>query len=361
MILFVGENDKGYFVPEIAEKYDEKCSFSGFVSDLESLSKRILQGSYSTVILHLPSLVIMDYQNIGNFCKNIAIANGNIRLVVMAEGYNINSKIIQAAIGAGVRFFMLGVNAATLKKELSDALGDKTNIEEIFGQLPTENQRDKRKDEIESSFTSSKTVAVIGSMHRIGTTTQALQIVKHLILSGFTACYIQLNNSNYVQSVGEFYTDAVVDDNIGLVKYQNLEMYYRQERISDILSKNYNYYVYDFGSIQDIGFTLVQYLEKDIKIVVCGSKSNELPHMQNVLKIISSSEYIFSFTSENDQKEILGWMEDKKPHTYFSGYVPDPFSYSPTPFYDKIIKPAKSETPTEKKGFSLFGWRKYGK
>ena len=44
MILFVGENDKGYFVPEIAEKYDEKCSFSGFVSDLESLSKRILQG-----------------------------------------------------------------------------------------------------------------------------------------------------------------------------------------------------------------------------------------------------------------------------------------------------------------------------
>ena len=240
MILFVGENDKGYFVPEIAEKYDEKCSFSGFVSDLESLSKKILQCSYSTVILHLPSLVIMDYQNIGNFCKNIAIANGNIRLVVMAEGYNINSKIVQAAIGAGVRFFMLGVNATTLKKELSDALGDKTNIEEIFGQLPTENQRDKRKDEIESSFTSSRTVAVIGSMNRIGTTTQALQIVKHLILSGFTACYIQLNNSNYVQSVGEFYTDAVVDDRMGLVKYQNLEMYYRQERISDILSKNYN-------------------------------------------------------------------------------------------------------------------------
>ena len=220
-----------------------------------------------------------------------------------------SSKIIQAAIGAGVRFFMLGVNAATLKKELSDALDDKTNIEEIFGQLPTENQRDKKKDEIESSFTSSKTVAVIGSMHRIGTTTQALQIVKHLILSGFTACYIQLNSSNYVQSAGEFYTDAVVDDNIGLVKYQNLEMYYRQELISDILSKNYNYYVYDFGNIQDMGFTLVQYLEKDIKIVVCGSKSNELPHMQNVLKIISSSEYIFSFTSENDQKEILGWME----------------------------------------------------
>ena len=63
MILFVGENDKGYFVPEIAQKYDEKCSFSGFVSDLENLSKKILQCSYSTVILHLPSLVIMDYQN----------------------------------------------------------------------------------------------------------------------------------------------------------------------------------------------------------------------------------------------------------------------------------------------------------
>ena len=363
MILFVGENDKGYFVPEIAEKYDEKCSFSGFVSDLDNLTKSILKGSYSTVILHLPSLVIMDYQNIGNFCKNISIANGNIRLVVMAEGYNINSKIIQSAIGAGVRFFMLGVNASTLKKELSNALDGKTNIEEVFGQIPTENQRGKKKDEIKSSFTSSKTIAVVGSMHRIGTTTQALQIAKHLILSGFTACYIQLNRSNYVQSVGEFYTDSVVDNSIGLVKYQNIEIYYKQEKIADILAKNYDYYIYDFGSISDKGFTLAQYLEKDIKIAVCGAKSNELPCIQTVLELISNTNanYIYSFVSESDQKDILELMQDKKSHTYFSGYVPDPFSYSPNSFYDKIIKPVKPESPAEKKKFSLFGWRKYGK
>ena len=51
MILFVGEEDKGWFVPEIAEKKNEKCEYSGFVSSLEELSKRILQGSFSAVIL----------------------------------------------------------------------------------------------------------------------------------------------------------------------------------------------------------------------------------------------------------------------------------------------------------------------
>ena len=239
MILFVGEQDKGWFVPETAEKKNEKCEYSGFVSSLEELSKRILQGSFSAVILHLPSLVIMDYQNIGKFCKNLMIANGNIQIIVMAEGYNINSQIVQAAIAAGVRFFMLGTNASMLKNELTDALDGKTNIETVFEQLPTEDQRDRKKNEIESSFASSRTIAVAGSQHRIGTTTQALQIVKHLILEGHTACYIQLNSSDYVQKVGEFYTDAILNEDTGLVTYQNLEMYYKQERIADILAKNY--------------------------------------------------------------------------------------------------------------------------
>ena len=90
------------------------------------------------MILHLPSLVIMDYQNIGKFCKNLMIANGNIRIIVMAGGYNINFQIVQAAIAVGIRFFMLGTNASMLKRELSDALVGKTNIDEIFDQLPTE-------------------------------------------------------------------------------------------------------------------------------------------------------------------------------------------------------------------------------
>ena len=132
-------------------------------------------------------MVIMDYQNIGKFCKNLMIANGNIRIIVMAEGYNINSQIIQAAIAAGVSFFMLGTNAGMLKNELLDALDGKTNIEAVFEQLPTEDQRDKKKNEIENVFSSAKTIAIAGSMHRIGTTTQALQIVKHLILKGYTA------------------------------------------------------------------------------------------------------------------------------------------------------------------------------
>ena len=365
MILFVGEQDKGWFVPETVEKKNEKCEYSGFVSSLEELSKTILQGSFTAVVLHLPSIVIMDYQNIGKFCKNLMIANGNIRIVVMAEGYNINFRIIQAAIAAGVSFFMLGTNAGMLKNELLDALDGKTNIEAVFEQLPTEDQRDKKKNEIENVFSSAKTIAIAGSMHRIGTTTQALQIVKHLILEGYTACYIQLNASDYVQRIAEFYTDSVHNEDAGRVSYQNLEMYYKKEKIADILTKNYDYYIYDFGSMLDNEFTLVQYLEKDVRIIVCGSKANELSFIQPVLELVSAAgaEFVFSFTSEADRRDILKLMEEQQKHTYFSGYIPDPFSYEPSSkeIYSDIIRHDKSKkAETQKQKFRIFSRRKKG-
>ena len=168
-----------------------------------------------------------------------------------------------------------------------------------------------------------------------------------------------------MQKVGEFYTDAILNEDTGLVTYQNLEMYYKKERIADILARNYDYYIYDFGCISDKEFTLVQFLEKDIRIAVCGSKANELPYIQSVLELmnISTAEYIFSFTGEADRKDISELMEDKQKHTFFSGYIPDPFSYNPSSkeIYSAIIKPEKAkESDSPKHRFKLFGRRKKG-
>lgn len=364
MILFASEQERGYFVPEVAQKYNEQSEFSGFVSSLDELAKQILKGSYSMVILHLPTLVIMDYKNIGNFCKNIYIANSEIRIVVMAEGYNINSQIIQASIGSGVRFFMLGTNPSMLKSELSDAIQGKTNIEEIFNQLPTENLRDSKKTEINESYKTSKTIAVAGSMHRIGTTTQALQIVKYLLLNGFKACYIQMNSSEYVQSAKNYYVGTIIDEETGKITYQSVDMFYKKEKIADILTPHYDYYVYDFGCMLNSSeSSIVQFLEKDIRIIVCGSKANEIQNFQGVTDLTgtSSVEYIFSFTSQSDQNDILELMEDKKNHTYFCGYIPDPFSYNPecNDSFDRIIKPEKVKKEPEKKHrFALFHYKK---
>ena len=367
MIYFVGEQEKGYFIPDVAQKVNETYDFSGFVSDLDILTKNILSAAYQYVILHLPSLVVMDYTNIVSFCRNLMIANGNIRIIVMAEGYNINSKIIQAAISANVRYFMLGTNSSQLKQELTDAINGKSSIEKIFDTLPTDEQKNKRKSEIEESFIGSRTIAVAGAQSRIGTTTQALQIVKHLLLQGFTACYIQLDSSDYVRKIAEFYFDAIDIPDEGLIQYQNIDMYYKQELITDILAKNYDYYVYDFGNVLDKDFTLMQFLEKDTKIIVCGSKANELPYMQTVLELMSGSnvEYVFSFTSETDRKDILDNMEDKKKHTHFADYVPDPFSYMPSSkelfSFINTDKPKNDPEPKRKFGFFSFGKKKKSK
>ena len=76
---------------------------------------------------------------------------------------------------------------------------------------------------------------------------------------------------------------------------------------------------------------------------------------------ISTAEYIFSFTVEADRKDILELMEDKQKHTFFSGYIPDPFSYNPSSkeIYSAIIKPEKAkESDSPKHRFRLFGRRK---
>lgn len=364
MILFAGEKEHGYFVPEIADKFKESVEFTGFIGNLDELTKKVLDGHYSTLIIDIRSIVLLDYKNIGTFCKNISIANSKIRIVVMAEGYNINSKIIQAAIAAGVRFFMLAANPAKIKAELTDALNGKTNIEEVFADIPSESHRDNEKQNIKENYKTSKTIAVCGSMPRIGTTTQALQIVKYLVLQGFKACYIQMENSGFVETISQFYSEVSTDSELGKVSYQNIDMFWRKEKIADILNCKYDYYVYDFGCMPDNeNFSLVQFLEKDIKIIVCGSKCNELPAFQSVLDTISDKDinFIFSFTAKADQKDILELMEDRKKNTYFADYVPDQFSYSPSgnEMFSAILKPDKDEkTTTEKKKFGLFHRKK---
>lgn len=364
MILFAGEKEHGYFVPEIADKFKESVEFTGFIGNLDELTKKVLDGHYSTLIIDIRSIVLLDYKNIGTFCKNISIANSKIRIVVMAEGYNINSKIIQAAIAAGVRFFMLAANPAKIKAELTDALNDKTNIEEMFANIPSESRRDSEKQNIKENYKTSKTIAVCGSMPRIGTTTQALQIVKYLILQGFKACYIQMESSGFVETISQFYSEVATDYELGKINYQSIDMFWKKEKIVDILNLKYDYYVYDFGCMPDNeNFSLVQFLEKDIKIVVCGSKCNELSAFQSVLDTISDRDinFIFSFTAKADQKEILELMEEREKNTYFSDYVPDQFSYSPSgnEMFSAILKPSKDEKTTEeKKKFGFFHRKK---
>jgi hypothetical protein len=189
-----------------------------------------------------------------------------------------------------------------------------------------------------STSSSSKLIGVAGSCHRIGTTTFALQLVKYLTLKGFRAAYIQMNSSNYIQHLLDWF-EVNHDEEIGKVTYLSTDQFYNLEKLSDILRLDYDYFIYDYSTYSDTDFNKTSFLEKDLRYFVVGASPSEMPY---TLDLIQSSfyqdvTYIYNFVPETDQKEVLELMESKSDQTFFTGYAPDPYTLTDLKRYEEIL------------------------
>lgn len=241
-----------------------------------------------------------------------------------------------------------------LYKQLQTALDGFASIEPYKPEHVSE-------DKVEQTSIEKKptVISVAGCCNRIGTTTQALQIIKYLQFLGHKAAYIQLNDSEYVQKAAGLYSAEDIDRSLGRVTLNGTDLYSKPDQIAEIRGMGYEYLVYDFGSFSSKSFNLIQFLEKDIRIIVGGDSPHELGAMQDVFRspiLQNSTYYIFSFVHENDFQEIRGLMEDKADMTFFAKYTPDPFVYTSdsNDLYDKIIGATNTVEPQKKKGMFAF-------
>ena len=85
-------------------------------------------------------------------------------------------------------------------------------------------------------------IAIGGCCDRIGTTTQALQLVKYLQFMGHRACYIQYNHSGYdfVGRTKDILQLEDGDNDIGRVTFANVDMYAAPEHIAEIKAWDMN-------------------------------------------------------------------------------------------------------------------------
>lgn len=197
-----------------------------------------------------------------------------------------------------------------------------------------------------------KTIGVAGAVRRMGTTTQALQIVKYLKFNGYKAAYFEMNNHGFVKAVREFYEDSQYDEMEGLTEYQNVDMYYKAERLKEVQDKDYEYIVYDYGVYSEHDFNKVSFLEKDIQIFVVGSKPDEFEKTYDLIKsnFYNDVFYVFNFTSDAEKKDIKELMEDKADKTFFADESKDPFTFGNSKIYSEMIPiEDKSEQKKEKK------------
>lgn len=323
MIAFIGASDSRYIVSEILKNLDEEYDdLSGQMVRLDDLQSLLLAKEYSKIIVDLEFLGEEPQKIAALFRKLREVSTAEY--IFIAKGYALDSVLIQSLRNAG---FLKYVSAKTIgeqKEQLVDCLNGKDNAQELDRLQQLHHMDD---DPVQVKDGASKTVAFCGCQSRIGTTTQAIQFAKYLQFLGLSVCYIEANDNHHIEEIPTLYEIQYHDKTLSMIRFHDLDLYYNVFKIAEIYEKQYDVYIFDFGVFPKNN--LLPFLEKNLKVVVSGSKPWELDNSLQVLRELQDSkeiQYIFSFTEREIRDELQKSMKEKQDNTFFCEYSPDMFS-----------------------------------
>ena len=209
------------------------------------------------------------------------------------------------------------------------------------------------KPKIERSATC---IAVAGAGHRIGTTTQAMQICLYVKALGYKAAIIEMAASA-LTGYTQISDDAVLFDEHHF-RVEGTDVYNDRTCILDAKSQ-YDYLILDYGCFAELTEP-ADYLRNDILVAVCGAKPSEVELSADVLRVDNGTiHYIFSFVPQRDRPDVLASMEQYGERTYFAGWTPDYFLYSGNDeLYGKITGQIKPKSKAVQKKSHKWPWRK---
>lgn len=318
--LFLGTEERGFFAREALRKRGGELSIFGQAPALKPLVPELLKEPLDCLILDAEALTEPAHET-AEAVKALRLAS-NPHLVAFAPGYSLETEILQALKEAGVQDFVTALSLTGQIEELTGALDNKSSApvlsEPVLAAAPTQ------------AISFPRSVAVAGSLPRIGTTTQAIQLVKYLLLYGVRACYLEMSAAGFVDAVRSYCEISQWDKSLGLVACQGVDLFYRQERIADVLALGYDCTVYDFGVYGGRLFPRVSYLEKEARILVTGAAPNEVDSMRPVFDELQKEKvsYLFSLCPESEKEDVLALMDDLAGQTFFPACTPDAFSYT---------------------------------
>ena len=350
-ICFVGNEEKGYFAEEVARELKGSCRYVKEALSVQQQVNEILAEPVDFVVYDIsqytisPDVIAVDVLKIQN-------AN-NAKTVIYASGYLPQSTLVQTLLKKGFNLFVLSTVPSGKKDQLHKCINGfyEANHNPVLEICTSE--------EIAENVQRGgvKTIAVVGVMSRIGTTTQALQIIKYLMLNGWKACYIEMNSTGYVEYTRQLDDNAIYDESLQKVTTNGIDMFFNMDRLREYLKLDYDYFVYDYGVYNDRDFNKVSYLEKEIKIAVCGFKYNEIAYTMEFLRnpYYTDIYYIFSFIDANTRKTIKLLMQERAEKTFFAENAPDSYYFkNDSNIYSQMIACEKNECVVGKKGFRLF-------
>lgn len=365
MVLYIGRENDSFFIEDTAKKINEECAVVKDILDIQDAILPATSQSYHHIVFNVDTFINSPKEIVDTVRKIQSVSNANI--VIYAKGYDPTSSLITAFYYAGFVNYILSPILATMKEECYKSFTgyyelngvpfeEKLSATQELQDKESTSPEDITREAIRQAQKRKYSVGVAGGVHRIGTTTQALQICKYIMLQGYSACYIEMNSSGYIRE----YLDTRSEDefqfneNIGLVKYNGIDIYINPDFLPTIKKKDYDYFIYDYGCFNDEDFNQYSYLDKDLNILICGIKPFEYSGTEKLIaKTLDRNDcfYIFSFIDAegSDRDDITEMMSDKSEKTTFAEAVFNPFSYSSKnnktydPIFSLTPKPVKNE------------------
>ena len=352
MIVFVGTQERGFFVTEVAKKHGWDTAFISASLTIDKQVNDILKQTNCQYIVYDIEQYGESAEIIADVIRRIQKANNAVP-VIFAPGYSHESDIVKFLMFKGVQYFIFADWEDEKKTQLEQAVQGFVNSNDFENNNFSifENTEKKKED---NRF---RTIGIAGVVSRIGTTTQAIQIVKYLLFKGYSACYIQMNNHRWVEELAEAYEGVEEDKEIGLVRYKEVDMYCKLEKLQDVMKKGYDFFVYDYGVYRERDFNKVSFLEKDLEMFMVGTKPGEFMRTYELIEnnFYNNVIYIFNFVPDDkeEREDIYDLMQDKKDMTFFAKECRNPFRFVPSDFYEKVIPVASiaKSKPKEKKSF----------
>lgn len=348
MIAFIGRQDKLFLIEEQIKNVSFELINDTF--DISVVVNRLKNASHYTQI-------IVDVDVLNN--TQLEIANGlyllksvnNTNLVVIAQGYDVGDELLSELVANGVYNLVLSFDKEAALAEIATCF-DGIELDEVRHFVNVSQLDERSLFRFKKRNIPNLKIGFAGITSRIGTTTQAMRLVKSLVEGGFTACYCEQNMNSHMEVIRNIFHSVKYHG--GYIEYKNLHIFYK----SLPSTTAYNYIICDYGT------DVERLRECDLKVVVAGSTPWEICKLHPVIQEFehqTNTMYLFSFTGKAEQDDILDFMGTKWSNTYFTEYSPDMFAeitLEEKDLYGRIINTRQSVVsritpiaPTKKSGF----------
>ncbi len=366
-----------YISKKVIPELEEYCMKNNITLVTRFINEYNLEKFMQTELRNLNSIdyLIIDLQAIENLTSDDEIISKitlirkmyNLRIIVIAQGYKHGNILLGKIFNLGIYNIVTEIDDIKFKEELEKALsiegmsfGNSIKYK-IDNQIIAVNQTTKLIKENYIRVKQTVNIGVVGTEKHIGATTMAINLTKYLSeLTNIKACYIENNNHNSIGNLIEN-KEALYSENMNRITYKRIDMFLKPKNMSDILANNYNFYIYDYGALNELTEEeKMSFLTRDLKIVVSGNKIWEIPNLINCFQIIgedTSTYLVFNFAKESEKENFrisLGnyWKE----RTTFSEYITDPFIVGNKYFFETILKPylINTDVTEKKRKFNFF-------